>query len=241
MPPRRRAPPSPLRAAPTPSSPRRGATRGHRLLLADGAGLIGARPARGASRQQTADAGGTIDRSIADLRRRRRCPPDGGDPRRRRWRPAQGPPRAAKERANAGVRAVGLVHYVDNGLGTVQLPWNEWVLMPLPVRRRQPAGLSAAGAEAADALVDAGILVDLAHADATRKPPSPCASGSAPPAARSSAPTPALRRRARLRPVPHRRRAAGHRRHRRPHRLVAALLPRPGCHRRRRLVPPRAT
>ena len=47
----------------------------------------------------------------------------------------------------------------------MQLPWNEWVPVPLPVRRRPEKGLTPAGAEAVAALVDEGILVDLAHAD----------------------------------------------------------------------------
>lgn len=79
--------------------------------------------------------------------------------------PLRGHPERAHEWAAAGVRVVGLVHYVDNGLGTVQLPWNDWVPVPLPVRRKQAPGLSAAGAEAIDALVAEGILIDLAHAD----------------------------------------------------------------------------
>lgn len=79
--------------------------------------------------------------------------------------PLEGHPERAEDWAALGVRVVGLVHYVDNGLGTVQLPWNEWVPVPLPVKRPTTRGLTPAGAEAVDALVAAGILVDLAHAD----------------------------------------------------------------------------
>jgi membrane dipeptidase len=79
--------------------------------------------------------------------------------------PLAGHPERAAEWAALGVRVVGLVHYVDNGLGTVQIPWNEWVPVPLPVKRPATKGLTEAGAEAVDALVAAGILVDLAHAD----------------------------------------------------------------------------
>jgi membrane dipeptidase len=117
-------------------------------------------------RQQTAAAGGVVARSVADLdaaiadrRTAVLLGVEGGDP-------LKDHPERAHEWANAGVRVVGLVHYVDNGLGTVQLPWNEWVPVPLPVKRKQPPGLSDAGGAAVDALIDAGILVDLAHADA---------------------------------------------------------------------------
>jgi microsomal dipeptidase-like Zn-dependent dipeptidase len=47
----------------------------------------------------------------------------------------------------------------------VQLRWNDWVPVPLRVRRRPTEGLTAEGAEAVAALVAEGILVDLAHAD----------------------------------------------------------------------------
>lgn len=117
-------------------------------------------------REQTAEAGGVLARSVADLdtavaegRTAVLLGVEGGDP-------LKDHPERARDWANAGVRVVGLVHYVDNGLGTVQLPWNEWVPVPLPIRRKQPPGLSPAGAHAVDALVEVGILVDLAHADA---------------------------------------------------------------------------
>lgn len=80
--------------------------------------------------------------------------------------PLKGHPERAAEWAALGVRVVGLVHYVDNGLGTVQLPWTEWVPVPLPARRPPTRGLTDAGRMAVDALVAAGVLVDLAHADA---------------------------------------------------------------------------
>ncbi len=64
----------------------------------------------------------------------------------------------------AGVRVLGLVHYADNALGTVSLPWQEWLPVPLPTRRRQP-GLSPFGAAVVDRCAELGMVVDLAHAD----------------------------------------------------------------------------
>lgn len=116
-------------------------------------------------RRQAADAGLPIATSVAELDRAVAAGTpaillgvEGADPLRDH-------PERAAEWAALGVRVVGLVHYVDNGLGTVQLPWNEWVPVPLPVRRTSARGLTPAGAEAVAALVDAGVLVDLAHAD----------------------------------------------------------------------------
>jgi membrane dipeptidase len=63
-----------------------------------------------------------------------------------------------------GVRVIGLVHYVDNPLGSVCLPWQGWVPIPLPARRRKP-GLSPLGREVVGEMNRLGILVDLAHAD----------------------------------------------------------------------------
>ena len=83
---------------------------------------------------------------------------EGADPLSRR------PERVAELHA-LGVRVVGLVHYVDNGLGTVCLPWQDWVPLPLPARRPSARGLTAEGAEVVGALVAAGILVDVAHGD----------------------------------------------------------------------------
>lgn len=63
-----------------------------------------------------------------------------------------------------GVRVLGLVHYADNSLGTVCLPWQKWVPVPLPTRRRRP-GLTEFGAAVVDRCAELGIVVDLAHAD----------------------------------------------------------------------------
>ena len=63
-----------------------------------------------------------------------------------------------------GVRVVGIVHYVDNSLGTVCMPWQRWVPFPLPLKRRSP-GLSAFGQSAVTRMQDLGMVVDLAHAD----------------------------------------------------------------------------
>lgn len=71
--------------------------------------------------------------------------------------------RVAELRA-LGVRVLGLVHYVDNSLGTVCMPWQDWLPVPLPTRRHAP-GLTSFGAEVIDEANRTGILVDLAHAD----------------------------------------------------------------------------
>jgi microsomal dipeptidase-like Zn-dependent dipeptidase len=67
-----------------------------------------------------------------------------------------------------GVRVIGLVHYADNPLGTVCLPWQGWVpglaRLPLGFLRREP-GLSPLGAEVVAEMGRLGIVVDLAHAD----------------------------------------------------------------------------
>ncbi len=63
-----------------------------------------------------------------------------------------------------GVRVLGLVHYVDNELGTVCLQWNTWIRVPVPRPRRQP-GLKGFGAQVIDRCAELGIVVDLAHAD----------------------------------------------------------------------------
>jgi membrane dipeptidase len=67
-----------------------------------------------------------------------------------------------------GVRVIGLVHYVDNGLGTVCLPWSGWVpgLSRLPLGRfRRTPGLTDLGADVIAHMNDLGMVVDLAHAD----------------------------------------------------------------------------
>ena len=63
-----------------------------------------------------------------------------------------------------GVRVVGIVHYVDNSLGSVCMPWQEWLPVRLPVRRRAE-GLSGFGAAAVHRMQTLGMVVDLAHAD----------------------------------------------------------------------------
>jgi membrane dipeptidase len=73
------------------------------------------------------------------------------------------PERVAELHA-AGVRVVGLVHYVDNGLGSVCLPWQGWVPVPLPIRRRTP-GLTDLGRDVVAAMNSLGVVIDVAHAD----------------------------------------------------------------------------
>jgi len=67
-----------------------------------------------------------------------------------------------------GVRVIGLVHYADNPLGTVCLPWQGWVpglaRLPLGFLRREP-GLTPLGAEVVAEMGRLGMVVDLAHAD----------------------------------------------------------------------------
>lgn len=64
-----------------------------------------------------------------------------------------------------GVRVVGLVHFSDNPLGTICMPWQRFVA-PLPSlgRRRRP-GLTEVGAAAVERMNRLGIVVDLANAD----------------------------------------------------------------------------
>ncbi len=64
-----------------------------------------------------------------------------------------------------GVRVVGLVHYVDNALGSVCMPWRDWVPVPIPARRRRRPGLTPLGAEVIERMNGLGMVVDLAHAD----------------------------------------------------------------------------
>ncbi len=64
----------------------------------------------------------------------------------------------------AGVRVLGLVHYADNSLGSVCLPWQDWLPVPVPARRHRP-GLTAFGGQVIDRCAELSILVDLAHAD----------------------------------------------------------------------------
>jgi membrane dipeptidase len=64
-----------------------------------------------------------------------------------------------------GVRVVGLIHYVDNALGTTCMPWQRWVPVPLPSRKRRRPGLTAAGADIVATMNDCGVVIDLAHAD----------------------------------------------------------------------------
>lgn len=63
-----------------------------------------------------------------------------------------------------GVRVLGLVHYVDNTLGTVCLQWNTWIRVPIRRPHRQP-GLRPFGARVIDRCAQLGIVVDVAHAD----------------------------------------------------------------------------
>ena len=63
-----------------------------------------------------------------------------------------------------GVRVLGLVHYVHNCIGTVGLPWQDWVPVPLP-RREPTRGLTPFGRRVVARMADLHMLVDLAHAD----------------------------------------------------------------------------
>jgi microsomal dipeptidase-like Zn-dependent dipeptidase len=63
-----------------------------------------------------------------------------------------------------GVRVLGLVHYVHNCIGTVGMPWQEWVPVPLPKREPQ-RGLTPFGRQVIGRMEELRILVDLAHAD----------------------------------------------------------------------------
>jgi len=64
-----------------------------------------------------------------------------------------------------GVRVVGLVHFADNALGTICMPWQRFVA-PLPSfgRRRRP-GLTDVGAAVVARMNALGMVIDLAHAD----------------------------------------------------------------------------
>lgn len=73
-------------------------------------------------------------------------------------------PAALDRLAERGVRFLGLVHFADNGLGTICMPWQDLVLRG-PWRRRRKQGLTDAGAAVVDRCADLGVVVDLAHAD----------------------------------------------------------------------------
>ncbi|MGI8663780.1 MAG: dipeptidase [Acidimicrobiales bacterium] len=64
-----------------------------------------------------------------------------------------------------GVRVIGLIHYVDNALGTTCMPWQRWVPVPLPARRRRRPGLTPAGLDVLATMNECGVVADLAHAD----------------------------------------------------------------------------
>lgn len=66
--------------------------------------------------------------------------------------------------AGRGVRLLGLVHFADNGLGTICMPWQDLVVRG-PWRRRRRRGLTDLGAEVVDRCAGRGVVVDLAHAD----------------------------------------------------------------------------
>jgi microsomal dipeptidase-like Zn-dependent dipeptidase len=63
-----------------------------------------------------------------------------------------------------GVRVLGLVHYVHNSIGTVGMPWQDWVPVPLP-KREPERGLRPFGRQVVERMEHLGMLVDLAHAD----------------------------------------------------------------------------
>ena len=65
-----------------------------------------------------------------------------------------------------GVRVVGLVHLGDNALGSTCLPWQAYA-GPWPVQRTARPGLTAYGARVVQRMNALGVLVDVAHADAT--------------------------------------------------------------------------
>jgi microsomal dipeptidase-like Zn-dependent dipeptidase len=78
----------------------------------------------------------------------------------------------------AGVRVLGLVHYVHNSLGTVGMPWQDWAPVPIPTREPQ-RGLTPFGHRVVARMADLGMLVDLAHAD-RRTTLEACAAATAP-------------------------------------------------------------
>jgi membrane dipeptidase len=63
-----------------------------------------------------------------------------------------------------GLRLLGLVHFADNGLGTICMPWQDLVMRG-PWRRRRRRGLTEIGAAVVDRCAERGVIVDLAHAD----------------------------------------------------------------------------
>lgn len=66
--------------------------------------------------------------------------------------------------AARGVRLLGLVHFADNGLGTICMPWQDLILRG-PWRRRRRRGLTDAGSALVDRCAALDVVVDLAHAD----------------------------------------------------------------------------
>ena len=116
-------------------------------------------------RRQCAEVGGVVAESAADVRAASRS-----------GRPAvvlglEGADVVASpddvDRLHAlGVRVVGLVHFADNRLGTICMPWQRFAGDRLPVgRRRSTPGLTPLGAAVLDRLQELGMVVDLAHAD----------------------------------------------------------------------------
>ncbi|MEY2479042.1 MAG: hypothetical protein QOG87_4357 [Actinomycetota bacterium] len=68
--------------------------------------------------------------------------------------------------AERGVRVVTIVHLADNQIGTTCMPWQRYVApAAIPVRRKVEEGLSPFGGRVVSSMNDAGIVIDLAHAD----------------------------------------------------------------------------
>lgn len=64
-----------------------------------------------------------------------------------------------------GVRILVPVHLRDNSIGTTRLPWQSYLRMPGPPRRRS-AGLTEFGAGVIERMNSLGMIIDVSHSDA---------------------------------------------------------------------------